>query len=338
MQNHRSSTHQNPQKTVSRKSFRTRLLCAALSVLLLLAAPLALSSCAKKPVLGILQFGTHESLNNCYRGILDGLAAGGTDVSAYDVRYLNANFDGDLAATQASTLVNLGAKVIIAIATPTAIAAANASLGNVPVVFCAVTDEGAMKDYSAVCGASDRPNYQQTLALVTAFMGREDLNIAVISHTTESSDAVMISDLRAAAAAYAGMDIRVRYISEVATIATVTESMIDDGADCFLNLLDNTVVGQLDSILAVTDAYGIPVFGSEIEQVKAGCLAASSIDYNEVGSIAGGMAAAILANEAAPEALGCRVVSSPTPCYSPAVAQKLGISVPNMVGLVAVEP
>ena len=39
---------------------------------------------------------------------------------------------------------------------------------------------------------------------------------------------------------------------------------------------------------------GIPVFGSEIEQVRAGCLASASIDYITVGRLAGEQAALIL--------------------------------------------
>ncbi len=314
-----------------------KILSLVLSFVLLLALPLSLFGCKSKPVIGVIQFGTHESLNNCYEGILEGLKAGGVNLDDYDVRCLNSNFDVDSAAAQATSLVNAGAKVILGIATPTAVAAANASDGKLPVVYCAVTDDAIMKNYSAICGSSDRPNYVKTLELVTSVMGRGDLKIGVISHTSEDSDAVMISDLKEAAKAYAGMEIDVRYLSDITTIGTLTASMISsDKVDCFLNLLDNTVVGQLTNILAVTDEAKIPVFGSEIEQVKAGCIAASSIDYNEVGAIAGGMAAKILAGTSA-DSLGCKVVSEPTAYYSSAVCEKLGIAAPADPSVIAVE-
>lgn len=38
------------------------------------------------------------------------------------------------------------------------------------------------------------------------------------------------------------------------------------------NLTDNTVVASLPVILDKANAKNIPVFGSEIEQVKIGCL------------------------------------------------------------------
>ena len=37
---------------------------------------------------------------------------------------------------------------------------------------------------------------------------------------------------------------------------------------------------------------GIPVYGSEIEQVKKGCVASAGIDYVELGKMAGKHAAA----------------------------------------------
>ena len=39
---------------------------------------------------------------------------------------------------------------------------------------------------------------------------------------------------------------------------------------------------------------GIPVFGSEVEQVKLGCAAAANIDYYKLGIMTGKMAAEVL--------------------------------------------
>ena len=44
-------------------------------------------------------------------------------------------------------------------------------------------------------------------------------------------------------------------------------------------------------ILDKAAAKNIPVFGSEIEQVKIGCLAAMGLDYIELGKQTGKMAA-----------------------------------------------
>ena len=54
----------------------------------------------------------------------------------------------------------------------------------------------------------------------------------------------------------------------------------------------------------------IPVFGSEIEQVKIGCLAAEGLDYVELGRQTGKMAAQVLKGEkkaSAAENLGIEI-------------------------------
>ena len=67
--------------------------------------------------------------------------------------------------------------------------------------------------------------------------------------------------------------------------------------DCITNLTDNTVVASLPTILEKANEKKIPVFGSEIEQVKIGCLAAEGIDYIALGKQTGKMAAKVLKGE-----------------------------------------
>ena len=63
--------------------------------------------------------------------------------------------------------------------------------------------------------------------------------------------------------------------------------------DVISNLTDNTVVSALQYIKKAF-SKNIPVFGSEVEQVKIGCLAAMGLDYYELGIQTGKMAAKIL--------------------------------------------
>ena len=59
------------------------------------------------------------------------------------------------------------------------------------------------------------------------------------------------------------------------------------------------MVGVLSSILEKTDEAGIPIYGSEVEQVKLGCVASAGIDYFELGRQTGAMAARVLKGESA---------------------------------------
>lgn len=298
----------------------------------LLVATLFVACGDAKPVIGIIQFGSHASLNNCYDGIIEGLEESGINLDDYTVEYVNSNFDPSVSQTQANALVNKGAKVILAIATPSAVAAANAALDtDVPVVFCAITDASVMANYTNVTGSSDVPNFEKQLEVVTAFMGKEDLKIGVLYSTEESSSPYQVEALKTAAKAYDGMEILDSAVADITTIDAKTNELIDRGADCFVNLLDNTVVGKLGSnILPITNEKKIPVFGSEIEQVKVGCVASASIEYVTVGKLAGQSAAAILNGTKASD-LEVATITEPSNYYNSEVCAQLGLTVPDSV-------
>lgn len=305
-----------------------------ISVLLALALiSVCFAACGdSKPTIGIIQFGSHASLNNCYEGILEGIKESGINLDDYNVEYLNSNFDPSVSQSQANTLVNKRAKVIIAIATPSAIAAANAAENSdTAVVYCAVTDSNTMANYKNVTGASDIPNFDKQLEVVTAFMGKTDLKIGVLYSTEESSSPVQVDNLKKAAAKYSGMEIFDSAVADITTIDTKTNELIGRNIDCFINLLDNTIVGKLETnILPITNEKKIPVFGSEIEQVKVGCAASSSIDYINVGKLSGEQAAKILKGEKASD-IPVAYITEPETFYNSAVCSALGLAVPSAV-------
>ncbi len=306
-------------------------ICTLAAITLVLPLLLAaLTSCASgKKIIGIVQFGSHESLNNCYDGIMEGLREAGINIDDYKIEYMNSNFDPNVSQTQCSRLVNERASVIIAIATPSAIAAANAAAdSDVPVVYCAVTDSSVMANYKNTTGSSDIPNFEKQLELITAVMGKTELNIGVLYSTEESSSPFQLEKLKEAASAYPGMKISDRAVADINTIDTHVNKLIGEKVDCFLNLLDNTIVGKLSTnILPATDEAGIPVFGSEIEQVKKGCAASASIDYITVGKSAGIAAAKILSGESA-SSIPVAVISDPAVFCNGKVIDRLGLKKP----------
>lgn len=290
------------------------------------------SSDSEKKTIGIIQFGSHASLNNCYDGIMQGLKENGINEEDYNIEYVNSNFDASVSQTQANNLVNKKASVIIAIATPSAVAAANAAAENdIPVVYCAITDATVMKNYENITGSSDIPNFEKQLEVVTGFVNKTDLKIGVLYSTEESSSPVQVENLKAAAKKYEGMEILDSAVADINTIDAKTNELIDRGVDCFVNLLDNTVVGKLETnILPITNEKKIPVFGSEIEQVKVGCAASASIDYIDVGASAGKAAAEILGGKSASE-IPVAYITEPTNYYNSKVCGELNLTVPTTV-------
>lgn len=283
-----------------------------------------------KKTIGIIKFGSHASLDNCYDGIVKGLEESGINLDDYNVEYLNSNFDPSVSQTQANNLVNKNADVILAIATPSAVAAANAAADNdIPVVYCAVTDATVMANFKNITGSSDIPNFEKQLEVVTTVMGKSEIKIGVLYSTDESSSPVQVANLKEAAKNYSGMEIIDSAVSDITTIDTKTNDLINQGVDCFINLLDNTIVGKLESnILPITNEKKIPVFGSEIEQVKLGCIASASIEYIDVGRAAGEAAAKILNGTKASD-IPVAYISEPQIFYNSAVCSLFELTAPT---------
>ena len=107
--------------------------------------------------------------------------------------------------------------------------------------------------------------------------------------------------------------------------------------DCITNLTDNTVVASLPVILDKAASKNIPVFGSEIEQVKIGCLAAMGLDYIELGKQTGHMAAQVLKGEKKASEMNYETIKEAAFYGNSKVAENLGITLPESLTAVAAD-
>ncbi len=298
------------------------------------ACALSFTACSNnKEVIGIIQFGEHDSLNDCYNGIVAGLKEGlGDDFDNYTIDLQNSNFDAASSAAQAQALVSKNAALIGAIATPSAMAAASAANGTIPVVYCAVSDPEAagLTELANVTGSSDLLDFDGQLALIKAFIPTVS-KIGVLYTLGEANSISQLATLQEKATAL-GITIVAKSITNANEIPTQTDALIAEGIDCITNLTDNTVVGALDVILPKTNAANIPVFGSEIDQVKNGCVASASLDYVALGKATGLIMAKILKGEVTASNDIAIQVEDSFNCYSAKVAAALGIEVPENAG------
>lgn len=309
-----------------KKLFKTILTSVALA-----ASALSFTACNNnKKTIGIIQFGTHESLNDCYDGMIKGLKAELKDAyNEYTIDRQNSNFDAASSAAQANTFVSKNASIIGAIATPSAMAAASAAKGNIPVVYCAVSDpeSAGLTKLDNVTGSSDLLDFDGQLSLIKSFIPTVS-KIGVLYTLGEANSISQIETLDTKAKAL-NIEIVRQSITNASEIPTATDTLLNKGIDCVTNLTDNTVVGALDIILAKTNAKKIPVFGSEIDQVKSGCLASASLDYVALGEKTGVIMAKVLKGEAkATNDIAIKIDDSFN-CYSAKVAEKLGITLPE---------
>ena len=287
-----------------------KLLCTALSLSLVL----ALAACGDSsggdtasgevPIIGINQYGSHGSLDNCREGFLQGLQeAGLVEGTDYTIDYQNANFDTNLATQIAQAFSAEDAALMVGIATPSATACyAAAEDKDIPVVFTAITDPvGAKLDSGNITGTSDVLPVQGRLELIRAIQPEAD-TIGIVYTTSEPNSVYSIGIYEDLAADY-GFTIEAIGVTAQSEVTQAVDTLISQGVDCISNLTDNNVVGVLGSILEKTNEVGIPVYGSEIEQMELGCVAGAGLDYVQLGIQTGKMAAQILTGEATCEDL-----------------------------------
>ena len=269
-------------------------LVAAMMILTLTASALA------APVIGINQYGEHGSLDNCREGFIQGLLdAGLTEGEDFEIKYENAGFDNAIASQIAQNFSANNVAIMCAIATPSATACfAAAEDKDIPVVFTAITDpvEAKLVDGN-VTGTSDKLPVEAQLDLIRKLQPDAD-TIGIIYTTSEPNSVSAIAEYQEKAPEY-GFTIVELGVTSQAEVPQAVDTLLAKGVDCFSNLTDNNVVGVLSSILDKTNAAGIPVYGSEVEQVKLGCVAAAGLDYVKLGVQTGQMAAKVLKGESA---------------------------------------
>ena len=291
--------------------------------------------------IGVLQYMRHPSLDNCYSGIRAALDASGI---RYDIDY---QVGSDNAAytdctNYAQNMVASGCDLIIAIATPAAACAyAAAENTDIPVVFCAVSDpvgekltESLEKPGDLCTGTCDVLDLKAQLNLIRAFQP-EVKSIGVIYTSSEGNSLTNLKNFREICE-NAGIEVIAAPVQSAADVPAAAES-VASRADCINNFTDNNVVNNLAVVLDAAERYGIPVYGSEEEQVKNGCLASVSIDYVSLGRVTGEMAADILRGADA-ATMPVRKITDATPVVNTGVMKKYGYTLPVGYGDVRTVP
>ena len=302
----------------------------------------ALTGCGAKKTevktIGISQYGEHASLDNCREGFLQGLIdAGLVEGEDFTYDYQNAGFNDNTAIQIAQNFSAQNVDLMCAVATPSATACyAAAEDKDIPVVFTAITDPVEAKlDSGNITGTSDKLPVEAQLELIRALQP-DAKTIGIIYTQSEPNSVSAIREYEEKAPDY-GFTIEAVGITQQSQATQAADTLIAKKVDCFSNLTDNNVVGVLSSLLEKTDEAGIPIYGSEVEQVVLGCVASAGIDYFELGRQTGQMAAKILKGEAKASDMPYETITEYGIYVNSEALDNFGISLPDDIAQRAVE-
>ena len=253
--------------------------------------------------IGITQISDHPSLDNCREGFIQGLKNKGyIEGENLEIEFVGAQDDQSKNLQIAQNFAAKDMDLVCGIATPSAQALYAACIDKeIPVIFNAVSDPIEAKlavseteNMKGVTGVSDKLPVAEQLKLIRALMP-EAKKIGIIYSTGEANSVSTIEEYKKTAPEY-GFEIVESGITKKAEVAQAADVLLSK-VDCISNMTDNTVVSALAVILDKANAKGIPVFGSEEEQVANGCVASAGLDYVTLGIQAGEMAARVLDGE-----------------------------------------
>ncbi len=277
-----------------------------LSVIILVAAAFAASGCGGKDDpdyrIGITQISEHPALDSARQGFVDALADEGfVDGKNIAINFKSAQGDMPTTTTIAEGFAADKVDLVLAIATPSAQAAANV-ISDIPVLFTAVTDpvdaglvDSLEKPGGNVTGTHDLNPIGDQLGLLLEIVP-DAKTVGVIFNSAEDNSLVQIEILETLAPGM-GLSIEKAPVTATGEVATAAESLVDK-IDAYYIPTDNTVVDAIASVIKVAEEHKIPLIAAEDNSVAEGALATVGIDYYKLGYQTGQMAVRILRGEA----------------------------------------
>ncbi|MEG3334608.1 tryptophan ABC transporter substrate-binding protein [Streptococcus suis] len=292
------------------------------------------SASSEKVKIGVLQFVTHDSLDEIYKGIKAGLEEGGySTTDNLEIDFMNAEADQSQVQTMSKKLVDNGNELLIGIATPAAQGLANATT-ELPIIMGAVTDPvGAnlvtdLKNPGGnITGVSDQTPVADAVSLIKEITPNAK-TIGILYSSNEDNSKIQVAEFKAAAeeAGYTVLEYAVASSNEIAATVEVASSK----ADVLFTPVDNTVASAFSTVVSVANKTKTPIFTSVEDMVEGGGIASVTLSQYDLGVATGKMAAKIL-DGANPADTPVQIFNEGTVVVNQKVAKELGITLSDDV-------
>ena len=275
---------------------------------------------------GVVQLMVHDALDKSTQGFKDALTAE-LEAKGKTVEFdIQVAGEPNLCTTVVNTFTSKNVDLIMANATPSLLAAANATT-TIPVLGTSVTDyndtfKGNIPEN--VSGTSDAVPFDQQAQMMIDTLGlvKGDL-VGVLYCTNESNSVIQYEAVKKLFDAE-GITVKAYTFSETTELQTVVTSMANEVKAVFIPS-DNTVSANDSIVGTICTEKKVPIYTSYGGAIGYASLA---INYYDLGVETGKMAAQVLLGEKAVSDIEIKTLT-PTVVYNNDLCDKLGIEVPE---------
>jgi len=282
-----------------------------------------------------VQIVEHPSLDAARKGFLDVLAENGyKEGENLVVNYENAQGDIPTLNSIAQSLLDDETDLILAIATPSAQAVANATKGtSIPVLFTAVTDpvaaglvESMEKPNTNLTGTTDMAPVDEQIKLIKD-IDPSVKKVGVIYNTGEINSVVQV-ELVKEAAKELGLEIVEAVATSTHEVDQAAKSLVGK-VDAIYVPTDNVAVTALEAIIQVAENNKILLVSAEKDSVNRGTVATIGLDYYKLGRQTGEMALKIISGKAKPQDMPVEVQKQTDIIINLKAAKALNVTIPQ---------
>ena len=287
---------------------------------------------AETYTVGICQLLTHPALDAATQGFKDALVAE-LGEGVVDFKDQDAGGEYNNCATIVDGFVAENVDLILANATAPLQAAASAT-SQIPILGTSVTDYATalnIADWtgtvgSNISGTSDLAPLDEQAAMVQElFPDAQNVGLLYCSAEPNSVYQVTVIENYLTEMGYTCAQYAFADVNELAAVA----QNACDGSDVIYIPTDNTCATYTETIANVVLTAGVPVVAGEAG-ICSGCgVATLSIDYYDLGTATGKMAAKILKGEADISTMAVEFAPEVTKMYNAANCEALGITLPE---------
>lgn len=259
----------------------------------------------KKLKVGIVQFAMEPNVEIAKQGILHALEASGyKDGQNLEIIYKNANADFPMINSIMQDLIARYVDVIVPLSTPVVQSAVQmiGARKEPTVVFTYIYDPykiGAAKSPTEhlpnFTGVSCFPPLEGMMKLIKD-MSPDRKKIGIVWNSSEANSEAVTLKLRSIAKDL-GLELLEQTVTNPNEVLEASRSLVNKGAQVFLNAGDNTLNVSYDSYAKVASENKIPLYSVDSELIYNNTLAALGPDYYRTGFDGGIYIAKILDGE-----------------------------------------